>query len=200
MEDPANPAVSDATLWAGVYGIQYTTKFNVEWRDRIPVMQEIIKLTGARSILDVGTNAAWNLRALREVDETLELAGVEINEHVALTAASMGFTIHVGDAGAVGEAFREQFDLVITSGLLIHIPTIELDAVMRSVAAASNQWVLAIEYEAPSEAVTVKHGEVERTWARPYGAMYEAQGLTQRVMGRALPGYPKCTLWLMEKT
>jgi hypothetical protein len=190
--------LTDEELWAGDFGIQYTTRFNVEWRDRIPFMRQLLGTTGARSILDVGTNAAWNLRALRDVDASLELRGVEINPWVAKAAATMLFEIHIGPAKKVGEQWPEWHDLVMTSGVLIHVPPDLLEETMRSIAQASRRWVLAIEYAAEEETVRVRHGGVPRTWGRPYGALYEALGLKLHSHGPA-NGYVDCEWWLLQK-
>ncbi len=48
--------------------------------------------------------------------------------------------------------------MVITSGVLIHIPPSELDAVMRAIVAATSRYVLCIEYDAPVEQMVEYRG------------------------------------------
>lgn len=199
MEVDQSAAVTDEVLWAGWYGIQYTTKFAVNWRERIPFLRSVIEQTAAKSVLDVGTNAGWNLRALRDVDPSVKLAGAEINPHVAVTASSMEFDVEVCAAREVGQRFPKAFDLVMTSGVLIHVPPHLIGETMSAIIAASKRWILAVEYPAPQETVVRSHVDVPRAWARPYGRLYEDAGL--RVVGHGVPeaGYPECAWWLMEK-
>lgn len=191
--------MTDEELWAGIYGVQYTTRFTVEWRQRIPLMRAMLDRTKARSVLDVGTNAGWNLRALRDVDATLRLKGVEINPHVALTASSMAFDVTVGPARQVGQLFPQQFDLVITSGVLIHVPPDLIEETMRSIVQASCGWVLCIEYQAETEKAVRMHGDTPRAWARPYGDLYQSLGLGLAWHGIPDDAYPECAFWLMFK-
>lgn len=196
--DPTNKDLSDEELWSGVFGVQYTTKFYVDWRERIPFMKKILERTGAKEILDVGTNAGWNLRAIRSADIDTKIEGLEINEHVAITAASMGFIVHVGAARFVGGNFPLGYDLVITSGVLIHVPPNQLEQTMKSIFGASREWVLAIEYAAEEEKVIRSHDEVPRTWARPYGQLYQNLGLELVEHGKD-EAYPECEYWLLRK-
>lgn len=195
-------SLSDEELWGGWFGIQYTTKFLVDWTERIPFMRKLVEMTKPRSVLDVGTNAGWNLRALRSVDPALPTAGLEINEHVAITAASMGLNIHCGAARYVGENFPAGYEMVMTSGVLIHVPPELLTETMASIVKASSRWVVAVEYPSDEEKV-VRFDHVDKTrpraWSRPYGRMYEALGV--KVVADWVPedGYPDCHCWLMEK-
>jgi hypothetical protein len=198
-------AASDEDLWAGWYGIQYTTKFTVDWRERIPLLRWVLDtcaLAGhpVRSVLDVGTNAAWNLRALRDIDPSLQLEGLEINQHVAITGASMEFLVTCGNARHLAAHFRESaFDLVMTSGVLIHLPPEHVEEAMRAIARVARRWVLAIEYPSDVEIAVRKHGDTPRAWARPYCELYEQLGLRFAAVDYGAEGYPECRAWLLEK-
>ena len=80
-------------------------------------------------IFEVGCNAGWNLKALREISPSMTLCGVDINESAVKEARDgAGFTVWNQSAG---EPFgHRNFDLVFTAGLLIHIPLEALDRVM----------------------------------------------------------------------
>lgn len=190
--------MTDEQRWAGWFGVQYTTKFAVDWRARIPFLKKMVENTRARSILDVGTNAGWNLRALEEIDPTLELRGVEINQHTALSAAIMGFDVHVGSAKNL--PFQESHDLVMTSGVLIHISPEDLRQTMESIAKASKRWVLAVEYYADEEVlIRPPRDGAPRTWSRPFGRLYEEMGLALVECGSDIAGYSECSYWLLRK-
>ena len=109
-------------FWAGEFGDAYLQRNQLEWEKRIPFWDHIVDMTYAFSFLEVGCNAGWNLKALREISPSMTLCGVDINESAVKEARDgAGFTVWNQSAG---EPFgHRNFDLVFTAGLLIHIPT-----------------------------------------------------------------------------
>jgi pseudaminic acid biosynthesis-associated methylase len=185
-------------FWSGSFGSEYTTRNRVQWEDRTPFWRQIIQITGVRSVLDVGCNAGWNLLALRGIDETLELWGVDVNGHAVGEARANELNVLRRCAREIAETFVEPFDLVCTSGVLIHVAPKELPTVMHAIVEASKRWVVAVEYEAEQEEEVVYRGNTDKLWKRPFGEMYEAMGL--RTVARSEPeGFDRCTAWLMEK-
>lgn len=193
MQGVAAPQVSE-TVWAGAYGVLYSTKFIVDWTERIPFLRAILDHVQPKTVLDVGTNAGFNLRAIREIDESIELKGLEINSWVAQASAAMGFNTLVVPA-RMAHHFGP-FDLAITSGVLIHVDPEILEETMQSIA-ASAKWVLAIEYAAPE--CIPKEGCLAPTYKRPYGRLYEKAGLTLEAEGDSARGYPECAWWLLKR-
>jgi SAM-dependent methyltransferase len=66
-------------FWAGTFGDEYTQRNRVAWQDRRSFWDLMLEKTCARSVLEVGANAGWNLLALRALDPTLKLRGVDLN-------------------------------------------------------------------------------------------------------------------------
>ena len=54
------------------------------------------------------------------------------------------------------------------------------------------------EYAAETETEVEYRGHKGKLWKRPYGALYEALGLTLRDHGPA-EGFDACEFWLLEK-
>jgi hypothetical protein len=192
--------ISDEDLWAGEFGIRYTTLFNVDWRPRTALLGWALKATGAKAVLDVGTNCGWNMRALLHEDPELELRGVDINPWNVVACRSVGLVVYVMRARDIGKEFPSGHDLVIHSGLMIHVPADQLDETVDAVIAASRRWVLAIEYPAAEETPrgAEQYGKL-RTWKRPYGQIYQDKGLKLRDEGAAEGYDPDCYFWLLEK-
>ena len=46
-------------FWAGEFGDEYVRRNQVDWRARIPFWREVIEMTGARSVHEVGCNCGW---------------------------------------------------------------------------------------------------------------------------------------------
>jgi pseudaminic acid biosynthesis-associated methylase len=185
-------------FWAGEFGTDYTRRNRIDWRKRIPFWRQVLTLTQARSMLDVGCNAGWNMLAALKVDRAMEVAGVDVNTDAIAEAQEMELDARFMPARQVGIVWPERFDLVCTSGVLIHVGKDELPEVMRAIVAASKQWVLAIEYEAQQEEEVEYRGNAERLWRRPFGALYEAMGL-KPVLESGAEGYDQCRAWLLVK-
>lgn len=192
-------------FWAGEFGDQYLERNRVEWRKRVPFFSRIIKLTDIKSVLEVGCNAGQNLLAIQKAGNIIDLAGCDVNLTAALDAelALPSADIVIAAANDIPSTFEGQtFDMVMTAGVLIHIPSHEILNVMRSIVEMSNRWVLAIEYDSPTAEEINYRGHAGRLWKRPYGLIYESLGLRWAYMthlGEHDGFGPGCTAWLMKK-
>ena len=186
-------------FWRGEFGKQYTERNRVDYRARVPLWQHIVDATDARAFLDVGCNAGWNLRALRSINETFELSGVDINVEALKEAQAEGFDVVESPADKVVEVFGPKAaQLTVTSGVLIHVAPLDLLRVMTAIRDVSSQYVLAVEYESDEEREIEYRGHGGKLWARPFGKLYEALGLSLVEYGQA-QGFDRCTYWLMSR-
>ena len=66
---PVNGAsASPLAFWEGEAGQAYTQRNRVDWEARLPFWRHILEQTNAQSFLEVGVNAGWNLRAIRQLN------------------------------------------------------------------------------------------------------------------------------------
>lgn len=187
-------------FWKGAFGDEYGRRNRPKWQDRVPFWRQVVENTEATSFLDVGTNAGWNLLALRSLSGEYVMSGVDVNKDALTQAANEGLDVLEGRADQVAELFgTECADMVITSGVLIHIAPDDLTAAMTAIKNASKRWVVAIEYEADTEQEVDYRGHSGKLWKRPYGKLYEALGLSLVEFGVA-QGFDQCHYWLLEKT
>lgn len=189
-------------FWAGDFGKEYTARNQVEWRNRIPFLRRMIELTNCGTFLDVGCNAGWNLRALREINKDFQMSGVDVNHDALLQAQEAGFdvvNVPASEIDSVDDFSPGCAEMVITSGVLIHIPPSDLLKVMEQIVQAASQYVLAIEYDSPDEREVEYRGHAGRLWKRPFGQIYAGLGLSIVETGVA-DGYVDATYWLMEKS
>jgi pseudaminic acid biosynthesis-associated methylase len=177
-------------FWKGEFGDDYTKRNRVDWRARIPFWEGIIHYTGARSVLEFGCNAGWNLSAIQRAFPHTGLRGVEINYNALHQASSAGLIVYDNIYG--------ESELVFTAGVLIHIPPEQLRDTMQKLIDASCDYVLAVEYAADEETEVEYRGHKERLWKRPYGKLYEQMGLIYVWRGKA-EGFDNCDFWLMRK-
>jgi len=179
-------------FWAGEFGDKYTKRNQVDWRARVPFWREIASFAHIQSAHEVGCNAGWNLMALRECDPEMELTGNDIN----LSAIHMANEnkLDVWGGGPIKPS-----DLIYTCGVLIHVGPNELEAMMKSIIAASRRYVLAVEYEDRKEVEVEYRGHAGKLWRRPFGKLYQDLGLRTVWTERQVPGFDNCTAWLLEK-
>lgn len=190
---------SATAFWAGRFGTAYTARNQVKWQERIPLLRRMAEQTGAASFRDVGCNAGWNLRALKAINADFAMSGVDINHNALQLASEAGFDVINAAATDVVDLFGSgSAELVITSGVLIHIPTDTLVATMQAIRDVSSRYVLAIEYASEREVAVDYRGHADRLWKRPYGELYQSMSLALVESGPA-EGYNDCHYWLLEK-
>ena len=117
----------------------------------------------------------------------------------ALGCGSVGVKgVEMADAPEYRETYWREIAADIPSGVLIHVPPVELPDVMRAIVDATNRYVLCIEYDAPVEQMVESRAHQHRLWRRPFGELYERLGMSVLETGQA-EGYVDCKYWLLEK-
>lgn len=185
--------------WRGKGGTAYTERNRVDWRARVPFWRRVIERTRPRSLLEVGTNAGWNLRAIHDVDRDIQRIGVDLNLEALREASEAGVDAREASAVEVGILWPRKFDLVFTAGVLIHIPPEDLTAAMLSIRRASKRWVVAIEYFSPEEIEVKYRGDGGLLWKRPFGKLYQDLGMKIIEEFDAGDGFDRCRAWVMER-
>lgn len=173
----------NAQLWAGEFGVDYESR-NTPTPDQAKRRQAFIH-TVTRGIgryleikeeeanlLEVGSGAGHTLMLLRKWTILRSLTGVDINPDLVARAnlLPLGLTSVVGDAAHLPFAASE-FNIVVTCGLLIHIPPALLATVYAElwrVCAGSGLLILA-EYFSPIPREILYRGRAGVLWARDFG-------------------------------
>jgi len=184
-------------FWAGSFGDEYTSRNRVDWRARIPFWDKIIQKTGARSVYEFGSNAGWNLSAIKHsiYGYNVQVAGEDVNENAVWIARTAGL-----DVLWVQRNFTAATtELVFTAGVLIHIAPQDLKAFMQRIVDASCDYVLAVEYEAEEETEVEYRGNSGKLWKRPFGKLYQEMGLTLVDEGDPGEAFDRCHYWLLRK-
>lgn len=186
------------SFWRGEFGDEYTQRNRVDWRARIPFWKEIIDLTGARSVYEIGCNAGWNLSAIKRAYPDVTCRGEDVNEGAIHQAKSTS----IDDAwlsGLKASQYSPVYDLAFTAGVLIHINSRDLREMMLRVINGSADYVLAVEYASDKEEEVEYRGHSGKLWRRPYGHLYQDMGLKLVMEAGAGPGFDDCTAWLLRK-
>lgn len=182
-------------FWSGEFGDAYVDRCRVDWTKRKQFWRDVIP-NDVESVLEVGCNAGWNLRAM---PEGLDCVGVDINEKALLEARDVGCNVYLMAAHAVAQLIP--FDLVFTAGVLIHVATQDLQKTMAAIIEASKRYVICVEYAHPQETEVTYRGHEGKLWKRPYGQLYEAMGLKLDGFGFVgeKDGFDNCAWWRYVK-
>jgi pseudaminic acid biosynthesis-associated methylase len=172
------------SVWAGRFGEEYTKRnwyipaeldelyTNRYGASRTEMNQYFLKdISKDAQILEVGCNCGNQLLALKQ-QGFHNLTGIEINPTAAdLARTRVPYPIFTGSALDL-PFINNCFDVVFTSGLLIHISPNELLKVMSEIARVSKGYVWGFEYYSPGQTEVVYRGKTELLWKNDYALMY----------------------------
>lgn len=123
-------------------------------------------------ILEVGANVGVQLEMLRQQGFE-NLLGIEINKYAVLQAKKLRPEIDIIVGSAFDLPFRDRyFDLVFTSGVLIHIAPHDLGQALNEIYRVSNCYIWGFEYFA-DELTEVKYrGQSGLLWKADFSKVY----------------------------
>ena len=155
------------------------------------------------SILEVGCNVGWNLTYLSSLGRR-GLAGVEPQSYALARARQRLAHCELVEGNAFSLPYDDDsFDLVFTSGVLIHIHAADLDRALAEMHRVSRRYVLYVEYDAGAETTVSYHGEANALWKRDHAAAWKTAFPSLRAVKQghwgASAGYDDCTWCLFEK-
>lgn len=130
----------------------------------------------ATSILEVGANAGINLVGLRRgLGPGMRLAALEPNPTACATLRAneeLGLE-RVIEADAYGIPLPDgAYDLVFTSGVLIHVPPERLASAVREITRVARRYVLCSEYFSHTPVEVPYRGHTGMLWKRDFGRFY----------------------------
>lgn len=208
MSEPNAPPNDEASrleaLWQGTFGDEYTERNASAFEGRVPFWKETLAEFPCRNVLEVGCNLGANLRWISAILEPRNVYGVDVNEGALarLRASLPGVNAVWSPARAL--PFRDRFfDLVFTTGVLIHQPPDALPDVMSEIVRCSRRFVLAGEYHADAPAEIPYRGQRAALFKRDFGRLYEERFAELRLVKRGfLPrgsGWDDITFWIFER-
>lgn len=198
--------VHQLRTWEGEFGRAYTDRNVIDWRTRLPAFQQMLGRLPIKRVLEVGCNRGHNLVALAEIiGEGCDVVGVEPSRYALELARASSVKVGVLHGHAYDLPFKNGcFDLVLTAGVLIHIPLAGLPIALAEIYRVSKRYILAIEYFAEEETVIHYRDHDDLLWKRDFFKHYQTQfpHLTLIRSGYWGPadGFDRTHWWLLEKT
>lgn len=149
-------------LYIQMYGVS-RTKLNEEF---------IGKFSRSIKILEVGCNIGVQLLYLYKMGFK-NLYGIEVNPEVIEIGKSITKNINFIQGSALDIPFKDNyFDLVFTSGVLIHISPKNIERVLREIHRCSGKYILGLEYFAEKYTEIPYHGQRNLLWKTNFPKLY----------------------------
>jgi len=121
-------------------------------------------------ILEVGCNRGKQLEILREMGFT-NFTGIDINRKALKIARGEHFDVRQGAISDIPFA-DNSFDMVFTSGVLIHIPPEVLPGAMEEMCRVSAQYIWCFEYFSEKCEAIPYHGEKNVLWKNDFQKLF----------------------------
>ena len=194
---------SQLALWRSEFGRDYTDRNDREKPERVIAWSQLLDGIVPERALEVGCNVGWNLEYLRRIGVG-ELYGIEPQAYAVSRARERGPGFGVLQGTAFDLPFRDAwFDLAFTSGVLIHISPATIGTAIDEIYRVSRRWIVAIEYDNPTEQEIHYRGHQAALWKRDHGALWQARHPdlheVRRLEFGVADGYDDCTAHLFEK-
>ena len=154
--------------WISKFGNDYNDRNNDDgWIDRNYWMfsKAYPYLHNVETIMELGCNAGFALKAFKKLFPDSKVWGYEINATAVQTANKNGIRAIQWD---IREPIAQIADLVFTRGVLIHISPDDLDRVYENLHNCSKKYILIAEYYNPIPVSVLYHGRTDMLWKRDF--------------------------------
>lgn len=167
-------------FWAGEFGDNYIGRNESEalLYSKVAMWSKMLRSAhSVRSVRELGCNIGLNLLALKRMQPSLALSGIEINPVAAEQARQLDVA-QITCGTILDEIQDEPVDLTFTAGVLIHINPDQLDNVYRNLVNNSRRYVLVAEYYNPAPTAIMYRGHADRLFKRDFaGDLIEKFGM-----------------------
>jgi len=171
--------------WNGSFGRDYTKRNEYTFENTDQLYSDLYGITRSSlnhsflgnlpkdiKILEIGTNIGSQLHLLDKMGFTA-LHGIEIQAYALEKAKQNLPGADLRQAPATEVPFPDHyFDLVFTSGVLIHIPPTEIPKVMLEIIRCSRKWVWGFEYFSEHPVEIPYHGHSGLMWKRDFCQLF----------------------------
>ena len=173
------------TTWGGEFGKEYTDRntFTPEEVDnlyienygvsRTQLNNEFLDNLELNRILEVGCNVGNQLNVLKKMGY-LDLWGIELQDYAVEVARKRTSGLNIVKGTAFDIPFKNGFfDLVFTSGVLIHISPDDINKVLDEMYRCTNKYILGLEYYNPEGYQMINYrGQDNLLWKTDFSKLF----------------------------
>lgn len=170
------------------------------------IITRLVDMRNLISVLELGCNIGRNLGVLRKLFPKISLNAVELNAQ-ALDVADANYKLDSKFAGSILEFQTDEFfDLVFTSGVLIHIHPDNLLITMKKMFDFSRRYIIMVEYFNRTPVTIDYRGEKNKLFKCDFGKLFienfpvkliDVGFLWGHIYDNA--GFDDVTFWVFEK-
>lgn len=172
--------------WSSEFGIEYTARnphtfelMDEIYRKQFGLTRTQLNLTfldnldRSIKILEVGSNVGTQLIGLQKIGFK-NLYGIEIQPYAVEISKQNTKNINIINGSALDIPFKDSgFNLVFTSGLLIHINPDDINTVMKEIYRCSLEYIWGFEYYADIYSEVPYRGRSNLLWKGDFAKLYQ---------------------------
>jgi pseudaminic acid biosynthesis-associated methylase len=163
-------------FWAGKFGDEYTSRMTGNKMIESNVVffaDALAKTKGIKTVCELGCNKGLNLAALEYYDPSIIKTGVDINSHALYDLAVMFEELKIDHPFVHHSSILDfnpgqQYDLVFTKGVLIHINPDQLHETYEKIYNLSSKYILIAEYYNPVAVEVQYRGHSGKLYKRDF--------------------------------
>ncbi len=172
--------------WSGDFGKEYTDRnvFSLEELDtlykskygvtRTELNQRFLEgMDRSIRVLEVGSNVGNQLLCLQSMG-FVNLYGIELQSYAVELSKARTKRINIIEGSAFDIPYKDgYFDLVFTSGVLIHINPDDLNTAMREIYRCTSEYIWGFEYYADKYSEIPYRGRRNLLWKADFAKLYQ---------------------------
>ena len=158
-------------FWAGEFGDEYNIRNSNEdlISYRCAAFSKILSRTrNVNSLIEFGPNIGANLRAIKILKKDIELSAVEINSAAVNTLKEWGQVNEIFNESILDFKPNKKWDLVLISGVLIHINPSFLNKAYEVLFESSAKYLVIKEYYNPIPVEIEYRGHQNKLFKRDF--------------------------------
>ena len=177
--------IKQIEIWKSKFGKDYTLRNPMSVKEvdelyfsnygitRTKLNKEFIgKLNRQLEILEVGSNVGTQLIFLQKMGFK-NLYGIEINREAIQSSKSILKNINIIQGSALDIPFKDNyFDLIFTSGLLIHISPVNIKEAIKEIYRCTKKYIWGFEYYADNYIEIEYRGMKNMLWKANFPKLY----------------------------
>ena len=171
--------------WAGQFGKEYTDRNALSLEEmealykrnygvtRTELNERFLQgLDPSIRILEVGSNIGNQLLCLQRMGFS-DLYGIEVQSYAVELSKSRTKRINIIEGSAFDIPYKDSyFDLVFTSGVLIHISPSDISMAMREIHRCTRKFIWGFEYYAENYTEIAYRGQRNLLWKADFARLY----------------------------